>query len=48
MARRSQIIPLGRLGRPTEVAATIRFLLSAESDYITGHVITIDGGEVMP
>jgi NAD(P)-dependent dehydrogenase (short-subunit alcohol dehydrogenase family) len=48
MARRAQIIPLGRLGRPAEVASTIVFLLAAESDYITGQVITIDGGEVMP
>ena len=37
-------IPQGRLGRPEEVAATIRFLLSEEASYITGTVIEIDGG----
>jgi NAD(P)-dependent dehydrogenase (short-subunit alcohol dehydrogenase family) len=48
IAQRSKMIPLGRLGRPAEVAAVILFLLSPESDYITGQAITIDGGEIMP
>jgi 3-oxoacyl-[acyl-carrier protein] reductase len=37
-------IPQGRLGRPEEVAAAIRFLLSEEASYITGSVMEIDGG----
>ncbi len=37
-------IPLGRLGQPEEVAAAICFLLSENANYITGSVITIDGG----
>ena len=37
-----------RLGRPEEVAELIVFLLSEHSSYITGQVITADGGEVMP
>lgn len=37
-------IPQGRLGRPEEVAAVIRFLLSEEASYITGSVVEIDGG----
>jgi NAD(P)-dependent dehydrogenase (short-subunit alcohol dehydrogenase family) len=48
IAQRSKMIPLGRLGRPIEVASVILFLLTSESDYITGQVITIDGGEIMP
>jgi 3-oxoacyl-[acyl-carrier protein] reductase len=35
---------LRRLGRPEEVAAVVRFLASAESSYITGQVIAVDGG----
>ena len=36
-------IPLGRFGRPEEVAALIAFLASESSDYITAQVIGIDG-----
>lgn len=37
-------IPMGRLGRPEEVAAAITFLLSEEVGYITGQTLFIDGG----
>ncbi len=37
-------IPLGRLGRPAEVAALIAFLASPAGTYITGTTIVIDGG----
>lgn len=37
-------IPQGRLGQPDEVATAICFLLSEQASYITGTVLTIDGG----
>jgi dihydroanticapsin dehydrogenase len=37
-------IPLGRLGQPHEIAATIAFLLSDESSFLTGSVVAADGG----
>ncbi len=40
-------IPLSRFGKPEDVANLVLFLSSAESSYITGQVIKIDGGMVM-
>lgn len=37
-------IPLGRLGEPQEVADAVLFLASEAAGFITGHVLTIDGG----
>lgn len=37
-------IPLGRIGLPSEVAATIEFLLSQDAGYITGQSIHVNGG----
>jgi 3-oxoacyl-[acyl-carrier protein] reductase len=37
-------IPLGRMGAPRDVAATIVFLASDEAGYITGHVLNVNGG----
>jgi NAD(P)-dependent dehydrogenase (short-subunit alcohol dehydrogenase family) len=37
-------IPLGRLGRPEEVAVGVAYLVSSEGDYITGQVIDVNGG----
>ena len=39
-----QMIPLGRAGKATEVAELVLFLAGKNSDYITGQVISIDGG----
>ncbi|MGI6187727.1 MAG: SDR family oxidoreductase, partial [Brevibacillus sp.] len=37
-------IPAGRLGTPAEVAAVVRFLLTAEASYLTGQIISPNGG----
>lgn len=39
-----QLIPVGRFGRPEEVAATVAFLVSEDAAYITGEVISVNGG----
>lgn len=40
-------IPMGKLGTPADVAGACLFLASAESDYITGQTIVVDGGMAM-
>lgn len=37
-------IPLGRLGKPSEIAAAVAYLVSHEGEYITGQVLDINGG----
>jgi len=38
------LIPLGRLGVPKDVARAVYFLASPEASYITGHILAVDGG----
>ncbi|MBO5923172.1 MAG: 3-oxoacyl-[acyl-carrier-protein] reductase [Lentisphaeria bacterium] len=42
-----QVIPMKRGGTPEDVANVVYFLASADSDYVTGQVINIDGGMLM-
>jgi predicted RNA-binding protein with PUA-like domain len=37
-------IPLGRVGKPEEIADAVVFLASSHSNYITGQIISVDGG----
>ncbi|GHE46852.1 MULTISPECIES: SDR family NAD(P)-dependent oxidoreductase [Streptomyces] len=36
--------PVGRLGRPEDIAAAIAFIVSPDADFVTGHVLAADGG----
>jgi 3-oxoacyl-[acyl-carrier protein] reductase len=40
-------IPLGRVGSPADVASAVAFLASDEASYITGHVLSVNGGMLM-
>ena len=40
-------VPLGRAGSAEDVANAVVFLASDEAAYITGHILTVDGGMTM-
>jgi 3-oxoacyl-[acyl-carrier protein] reductase len=40
-------IPLGRMGAPEDVAAAVKFLAGDDAAYITGHVLSVNGGMYM-
>ena len=42
-----QKVPLGKLGEPDDIAGAVAYLASGEAKYITGQVLTVDGGMVM-
>lgn len=44
MEQRASTTPLRRAGRPEEPAATAAFLLSEDSSYMTGQILSVDGG----
>lgn len=39
-----EMVPMGRVGQPEEVAKVVRFLCSEDASYITGQVISVNGG----
>lgn len=43
--RYASMIPMGRTGRPEEVASVANFLVSDDASYINGAILTIDGGQ---
>jgi 2-hydroxycyclohexanecarboxyl-CoA dehydrogenase len=40
-------VPFRRLGQPEEVAAAVAFFASADSDFVTGQVLSVSGGLTM-
>jgi len=47
VAKLSAQIPLDRFGSPDDIASAVAFLASDHAAYITGQVLTVDGGMVM-
>jgi NAD(P)-dependent dehydrogenase (short-subunit alcohol dehydrogenase family) len=47
-AQRASIIPLGRIGEVDDIVGPIMFLLGPESAYVTGQVLHVNGGLLMP
>lgn len=47
VADRMRAIPLGRIAEPTDIADAVAFLASAQASYITGQILTVDGGRTL-
>lgn len=48
LRRRAQGIPVGRVGRPEDIAAAVAYLASPDSGYVTGQALPVDGGGMTP
>jgi NAD(P)-dependent dehydrogenase (short-subunit alcohol dehydrogenase family) len=46
--RTAQMIPMGRIGVPADITGSALFFLDAASDYVTGQVLHVNGGFLMP
>ena len=38
-------VPLGRIGKPDDIANAVRFLAADAASFVTGQVVTVDGGK---
>jgi NAD(P)-dependent dehydrogenase (short-subunit alcohol dehydrogenase family) len=47
-AERANHVPIGRAGRPEEIASTVPWLCSPGASYVVGHALTVDGGMTVP
>jgi NAD(P)-dependent dehydrogenase (short-subunit alcohol dehydrogenase family) len=45
--REAELLPLGRLGRPEDIAGAITWLLSADADWVTGQLVDVEGGRLL-
>jgi NAD(P)-dependent dehydrogenase (short-subunit alcohol dehydrogenase family) len=45
--REAELLPLGRLGKPEDIAGAITWLLSADADWVTGQIVDVDGGRLL-
>ena len=43
---RAELVPLGRVAEPDDIAAAIAFLLGPDARYVNGHDLVVDGGVV--
>jgi 3-oxoacyl-[acyl-carrier protein] reductase len=41
---RGEAIPMGRMGEPADMTGAAVFLASDDADYVTGHLLAVDGG----
>ena len=41
-------VPIGRAGRPEEIASTVLWICSPGASYVVGHALTVDGGMTVP
>ncbi|NIJ11323.1 NAD(P)-dependent dehydrogenase (short-subunit alcohol dehydrogenase family) [Saccharomonospora amisosensis] len=46
--KRGRAIPVGRAGRPEDIAAAVRYLASEDAGYVTGQTLSLDGGGMQP
>ena len=44
---KDEIVPLGRMGQPEDIAEVVIFLASQASNFITGNIIDVNGGMLM-
>lgn len=47
-SQRAELVPMGRIGTPGDVAGVLEFLVSDRSSYMTGQLVHVNGGQITP